>query len=267
MSKRAEGKAGSGSQKRKGTAKAKESRKAKGKAKAKGGRTGATHKAREQAAGLVDPSVGVVAKDPLRVQILAIAIQQPISPSEFAKESDCPLGTASYHFKVLREHGFLELVEEVKVRGTLKHMHRATKSGFISDRDWGEVAQALRPGVAGAILQDFNGRVTQAMEAGTFYARDDACMFWVPITLDENTWSKFIEMLAWAIKEAKEFEVETVKLRANGEADGCIPVTFAIAGFESPTAEEVKAKAKRKRKPAKGKGKGEGKGKPGSGKA
>lgn len=216
---------------------------------------GPTHKAREQAAGIVEPSVSIVVKDPLRVQILAIAIQRPISPSEFARETKCPLSTSSYHFRVLRDYGFLELVEKVAVRGSTKHMYRATKSGYISDTDWGQVSQALRPGVAGAALNDFNVRVTQALEWGTFYARDDSYLLWAPIVLDEVAWSEFVGVMAWAYHEVQQLEIASVERRAQGEDNGCIPATFAIAGFESPTAQEIKAKTKRKRKGAKRAGK------------
>lgn len=215
--------------------------------------TGVTHKAREEAAGIIDPNLSVVVKDPLRVQILAVAMQRPISPSEFAHESGCSLGAAAYHFRTLVKHGFLELVELIPVRGSTKHMYRATKSGYISDHEWGKVEQALRPGIAGAILQDFNNLVTQAMEAGTFSARDDTCMYWESLVLDEVSWPKFVAMLAWAVSEAKECEVETVQRRASGESHETIPVTFAIAGFESPAESESKAKAKRKRSPSKAK--------------
>jgi DNA-binding transcriptional ArsR family regulator len=219
--------------------------------KARSSQKGATRMAREKAAGIVEPSLSIVVKDPLRVQILALAIQRPISPSEFADESGCPLSVVSYHFRVLRDKGFLELVEKVPVRGSTKHMYRATKSGFISDTEWGQVSQALRPGIAGAVLQDFNSRVTQAMEAGTLYSRDDTCMYWIPLSLDEMAWSKFVEMMAWAIKEAKEYEVETTDRRANGEKAASFPVTFAIAGFESPKSKKTKGQEKL----VKGKGK------------
>lgn len=222
-------------------------------------RRGATHKARQKAqTGMVDPSLHIVVKDPLRLRILALAIQRPISPSEFAKEASCPLATSSYNFRLLCKHGFLEIAELVQVRGATKHMYRATKNAFLSDQDWGEVAEALRPGVAGVILQDFNTRVVQAMEAGTFYSRDDACMLWMPLVLDEAAWAKLVEMLAWAIDEAKEFEVEAVNRRAKGKTKPCIPVTFAIAGFESPSVKNLKAKRNRKSRGGrrkKGKGK------------
>lgn len=246
-------KAGGTSKGGKGKSAAKGSRKGKGKGKSKtkpkDRLTRAARKAKDKGAALVNPNVGVVAKDPMRVQILAIAIQRPISPSEFAKEMGYKLGVVSYNFKVLREHGFLEVIDEVKVRGAVRHMHIATKSGFISDSDWGDVADVLRPGVAGAILQDFNGRVSQAIETRTLFERDDACLFWAPRDLDEIAWLEHVKMVAWCIEESKRHEVETVERRANGEDGGknfC--VTFAIAGFPSPTAAQVKAHAKRKQK-------------------
>jgi hypothetical protein len=223
-------------------------------------RGAALRTARKSAAGLIDPDLAVVIKDPLRVQILAIAIQRPLSPSEFAREAGCSVSASAYHFKSLREHGFIELVDSVPVRGAVKHVYRATKSGFISNNDWGQVAQAFRPGVAGAILQDFNSRVTQAMETETLYARDDACLYWAPLQLDETGWRRLTEMIAWAIEEAKEYEVETVARRERGEGEGCFPVTFAIAGFESP--KERALKRSRKRKPAKSPSRGKGRSKP-----
>lgn len=197
-------------------------------------------KPRQEMAGMIDPELAVVIKDPLRVQILAIAIRRLISPKEFSKESGCSVGSASYHFRVLREKGFLELVKKVQVRGATKHMYRATRSGFISDNDWGQVTQAVRPRIASAIVQDFNARVDQAMDTGTLFSHDDACLYWVPVDLDEISWPKFVELIAWCIDKVEELTVETVQRRAEQKAKGSIPATFAIAGFESPTDRAVK---------------------------
>jgi DNA-binding transcriptional ArsR family regulator len=225
-------------------------RKAKGKAKRQSQKR-STDKARRRAQGLIAPNVGIVAKDPLRVQILSIAISHAIAPSDFAREAEIPLNIASYHFKVLREVGFLEIVREERVRGsTVKKYHKATKSGFISDADWGEVKDALRPGVAGAILQDFNGRVSASIDTRVLFTRDDACLFWAPRCLDDKAWVEHVKMIAWCIEESERLEVETVERRANGESTdaGCMHATFAIAGFPSPSVEEVR-KAEREAKP------------------
>jgi hypothetical protein len=207
-----------------------------------------TAEARARAEGLVDPSISIVTKDPLRVQIVALAVQRPIAPSDFAREAGIALNVASYHFKILRDHGFLEIIKEVPVRGATKHLHIATKRAFISDADWGQVEQALRPGVAGQILQDFNGRVGQAMETGTLYTRDEACLYWAPGDLDEIAWEEFVETILWAIEESKRLNVETVRRRSKGESQDSFPVTFAIAGFPSPTRGQIRAAKKTERK-------------------
>ncbi len=210
------------------------------KSKPKASQRGATKRARERARVLVDPKLSILTKDPLRIQIVAIATQRPISPSEFAREAEIPLNVASYQFKVLRENGFLEIVDLVAVRGSTKHMHVATKKAFISDAEWGEVSEALKPGVAGAILQDFNGRVSEAMETRTLYERDDACLYWAPRCLDMIAWLELIGVISWAIAESQRLEEDTIKRRAGGESEDAFPSTFAVAAFVSPTTEQVK---------------------------
>lgn len=75
----------------------------------------------------IDPDLAMVIKHPLRAQIVALAHQRLISPSEFAEGTGISLSAASGHFKALSKVDFLELVEEVKVRRAVKHMYRATK--------------------------------------------------------------------------------------------------------------------------------------------
>lgn len=224
-------------------------RKAKGKPQSS---RGATQKARERAAGFVpNPHVAVIASDPLKAQIVAVAIQRLYSPSEFAREAGVALNVASYAFKVLKEKGIIELVDTVKVRGsTLKHMYRATESALIDEADWGALAAALRPIFAGTILQDFSGRVTQAIETGHLFSRDDFCLYWAPACFDEIAWLEQVEIINWCIEEFERLKADTVNRRASGDGAGSFHTTFAIASFPSPTHEEfTKHKAKRKGKP------------------
>lgn len=229
-----------------------------------------TAEARERATGLVDPDISVVTKDPLRVQIVSLATQRPIAPSDFRREAGIPLNVASYHFKVLREHGFLEIIEELKVRGSTKHMHVATKRAFLSDADWGALEESLRPGVAGQALQDFNVRVAQAMETGTFYSRENVRFYWTPGDFDEISWPEFVKIMEWACQEVEGLNDDTVKRRASGESQHSFPATFAIAGFPSPTTSQIRDKEREKKGPKRKASKAKSKraaGKAGAGKA
>src|SRR5512146_2405549 len=245
MSKRAEGE-GKGRSGQKGGRKAK----AKGKAKPKPRPPRSTaQEARERSPGAIDPNVGIIAKDPLRAEIVAVAIQRLYSPSEFARDADISIGTASYHFKVLKDHRIIELVHTVKVRGTLKHMYKANEAAFIGDKDWGELTPVLRPGVIGATIGNFNDRLAQADVTGKLYEREDVRIYWAPREYDEKAWSEYAEILAWCIEESERLACDTMNRRAKGEGDGTFKTTVGLFLFPSPTHAEVKAH-ERKRKAA-----------------
>lgn len=206
------------------------------------GRGTAVAKARLAAQGLIQPNIHIVTRDPLRVQILSTAMVRAVGATEFADEVEIPYSTANYHFRVLREAGFLELVEEVSVKGAARRkLYRATRNGFISDAEWGDVEDVLRPGVAGAILQDFNGRTSEAIETGKMFSREDATLYWIPRLLDEQAYEELMRAVHWIINFQNELQEETIQRRASGESTDadCITGTFAVAAFPSPTPDEV----------------------------
>lgn len=216
--------------------------KAKPKEPAKHQRGTAVAKARLAAQGLIQPNIHIVTRDPLRVQILSTAMVRAIGSTEFAHEVEIPYSTANYHFRVLRESGFLELVEQVSVKGAAKRkLYRATRNGFISDAEWGNVEDALRPGVAGAILQDFNGRTSEAIETGKMFTREDATLYWIPRMLDGKAYEELMEAVRWIIDFQNQLQEETIQRRAKGESadEDCITGTFAVAAYPSPTPDEV----------------------------
>jgi ribosomal protein S25 len=236
-------------------------RKAKAGSKPKPKRRGLSYKgtakrARERAPEAMDPKVAIIAKDPLRAEILAIGIQRPISPSEFSREKGISLGVASYAFRVLEEHRIIELVDLVQVRGATKHVYRANEAAFIGDKDWGALAPVLRPGVIGATFGNFNGRVAEAEETGKLYEREDVRIYWAPRDYDETAWKDHAEILAWCIEESERLEADTVARRASGESDGAFKATVGLFLFPSPTHSEVKAHEREMRKKEREAGKG-----------
>jgi DNA-binding transcriptional ArsR family regulator len=64
---------------------------------------------------------------PLRLEYLrALAGRRELSPSEFARESDEPLGNVSYHVKALFEADVLEVSSMVPRRGAMEHRYSFT---------------------------------------------------------------------------------------------------------------------------------------------
>lgn len=256
----------SGSRGSKGKGGAKGSGKGKPKQKPPSSR-GMTNAARERAARLIPtPNFAIVAGDPLKAQIVAVALHRLYSPSDFAREAGVKLNVASYHFKILREKGILELVKEEKVKGaTVKHLYRATQAAIVNDADWGDLAKALAPIFAGTILKDFSVRVTQAIETGHLHSRDDFALYWTPADLDEIAWKEQVELDNWFIEESKRLVVDTANRRANGEGEGGFHATVSIAVFPSPTQSEL-MKHRAKENKGKGRKKAKAKGKTAKGK-
>jgi DNA-binding transcriptional ArsR family regulator len=68
---------------------------------------------------------------PLRVQILAAAESEVVSPSDLAVALREPLGVVAYHFRVLHTAGLLELVATERRRGSVQSFYRATGRGWM----------------------------------------------------------------------------------------------------------------------------------------
>jgi len=104
---------------------------------------------------------------------------------------------------------------------------------IFSDRDWLIMPDEARQIVASTILRDLIGRVTQALQAGTFTVRDDVHITWRPVTLDEQGWSEVVTILAEAFERISTAEVGAIeRMRKSGD-DGLV-ATVGLLGFESP---------------------------------
>lgn len=191
-------------------------------------------KAEEATADLIDRRLTKAIAHPLRLQILALANQRTISPSEYSEEMGASLSTVAYHFRKLLELGFLELVEEIPKRGSKEHRYRGCRRGLIGDAGWKQLGKATRAGVRIAGFQDLIARCTRAVSAGTFDARQDAIFYWVGGGIDETGWKELVEASRQLIDRVKAIEGASAERAAEG-GEECFPTTFAIAAFESPT--------------------------------
>jgi DNA-binding transcriptional ArsR family regulator len=63
---------------------------------------------------------------PLRAKALPLFADGTVSPIQVARQLDVDVSHLAYHIRVLRELGFIELVETKQRRGALEHFYRAT---------------------------------------------------------------------------------------------------------------------------------------------
>jgi DNA-binding transcriptional ArsR family regulator len=201
--------------------------------------TRVNRKTEAETAVLIDQRLTKAIAHPLRLQILSLANQRTISPSEYSEEMGAPLSTVAYHFRKLLELGFLDLVEEIPKRGSKEHRYRGCRRGMVSEANWKGLGRAAQAGMRIAGFQDLIARCTQAVNAGTFDSRDEAIFHWVGGYMDETGWEEFVEASRQLIDRVKAIEEASAE-RAGEGAGECFPTTFAVAAFESPPAERRK---------------------------
>jgi DNA-binding transcriptional ArsR family regulator len=66
---------------------------------------------------------------PLRAAILERLARGVATPGELAAQLGAPLGVVSYHVRMLRDYGMVELVRTEPKRGALQHFYRAIVRG------------------------------------------------------------------------------------------------------------------------------------------
>jgi DNA-binding transcriptional ArsR family regulator len=91
---------------------------------------------------------------PLRLEILR-SLGERASPTDLSRRLGQPLGTVSYHVRVLADQGLLRLVEQAPRRGAIEHYYAAAP---------GLVAEMLQPSL------DEKGR--EELEAAMVAFRD-----------------------------------------------------------------------------------------------
>jgi DNA-binding transcriptional ArsR family regulator len=198
----------------------------------------------------------------LRAEILGILNERMASPNELAKELEEGLSQVSYHVKVLKDYECITLVKTEPRRGAVEHYYRATSSAFLTDRDWHELPDSVRPGLSADLLELILGDAVRALEEGTFDARKDRHMSRTPLLLDEEGWEEVGGILEQALKGVVQAQKKaSTRLSRSGEEG--FNAAVAILGFELPEppskrkkASKGKAKAKVKAgRKAKGKAK------------
>lgn len=182
---------------------------------------------------ILDPRLAKALANSLRVEILAVLSHRQISPVGYVREYGGKLPSVAYHFKVLESYGCIELAETVKRRGALEHIYRCSKRPLLGDGEWNLLPLSVRGGISGAILHTLVERARRSIEEGTFDSRPDRHFTWTPLALDGKGWREMTSLFASILTRIEKIEAKAGgRMSKSGEAP--IPVTVALAGFESP---------------------------------
>lgn len=174
---------------------------------------------------------------PLRVAILGEFSKlggKLMSASDYAHRHDLPVPLVSHHFRALEKQGFIEEVEQKKVRGAVEYLYRLKRKYIFEGDDWVRLPLPYRLEVSDRTMRNFFEAVSEAVVAGTFEDRpNERVLGWDRITLDEEGWRKIAVFFREGMDVAAEAAEESAeRLAQSGEEP--IPATWGLLFFESP---------------------------------
>jgi DNA-binding transcriptional ArsR family regulator len=197
--------------------------------------------------GLVDQRLLKALGHPLRTRILSVLNEKRSSPKALGEELSAPVHQTSYHVKVLREMGFIELVDRQQRRGAVEHFYRGVHRALIPADAWAQLPANIQQNIAADTFRMIITDANDALEANAYSTRPDSHVSHTPMVLDQVGWEAFVQLLADTLDGAFEIQAEAAARLAQGKSESeTISVTMALAGFQSTRQEAAKpAVAKR----------------------
>lgn len=183
-------------------------------------------------------------KHPLRARIVEIANEREISPIQFVNEGLEPEGirfkshenavsNVSHHFRELEKAGCIRVIDTRQRRGATEHIYRGSAALFFSDLEFEDMPLGQREGLTRVSLQSLVARADSAIRAGTFDARTDRHLTWIPLTLDGLGWEELTTDMAALFERVQRIQDAARERIASSDCE-IIPATCAMLGFESP---------------------------------
>lgn len=183
----------------------------------------------------------------LRVEILTILNERMASPNELSKELNEGLSQVSYHVKVLKDYKTIKQVKTEPRRGAVEHYYRATSRAFLSDRDWHELPDSVRPGLSADLFELIVNDAATAIESETFDERIDRHMSWTPLVIDEKGWRDLTKLMNGTLDRVLKIQADS-SARLAKSGDEPITATAAMLGYESDADKRSHARAGKKAK-------------------
>ncbi|HEY1854429.1 MAG TPA: hypothetical protein VGG40_07560 [Solirubrobacterales bacterium] len=180
---------------------------------------------------------------PWRIRILDVLAERNMSVAGFVDEGLIPeltlmdrhlaISKLAYHFRVLRQAGALEVVEQNPRRGSTELVCRATARAHFSDDEWARLPQRDRSALSRFVLHELIARAESAVQHDTFDSRPDRHLSWLAVEIDERGWSEIAALLNGVLETVTAIHRES-KERLDASGEQPIRATWGQLHFESP---------------------------------
>lgn len=167
----------------------------------------------------VDAALLKALNSPLRMRMLHHLNERVSSPKELATEFGVSVELASYHCRVLRDAGCIELVETTRTRGATAHHYRALRRAMIETAEWSAMTVAERRPITQAVLEGAFTHAFEALHAGTLDDRPERHISWTDLQLDARGWAEVNTLIDETWEKATRLQAESAaRLAKSGEA-------------------------------------------------
>ncbi len=182
----------------------------------------------------IDPRLVDLASDSVRRDALAVLNERTADAAELAGWLGVDVATMSGHLEKMRAQGLVEVVGERRGGdGEEPPRYRALVRALWSNEDWATLSTEERRQLSNWIVRMIVGDADEALEAGTFGARDDSHASRTVSVVDERGWRELTRIFSEALDASFAVQAESAeRLAASGE-DG-IRVMSAMLCFEMP---------------------------------
>lgn len=158
-----------------------------------------------------------------------------MSPNEVATELEERLGTVSYHMRILRDAGWIELVRTEPRRGALEHFYRPVVRAKLDDEQWARLPVSVRRRLASMTVGQILRSAAEAAPEGGFDL-PGAYVVRVPLELDDQAWQELSQVLNGVLETVAEIQ-ERSNERRTSRAPGAVEGSqLAILHFTGPVA-------------------------------
>jgi DNA-binding transcriptional ArsR family regulator len=137
------------------------------------------------------------------------------SPKELAQALGEPVGNISYHVRILRELGCVELVRTEPRRGALAHFYRATVRPWLDDEQWAGLPADFRRVALSRTLSEIVERASTASREGGFDG-PEAQVSRVMLTVDPEGLTEITALLDETLEAVRRIAAESARGRAKG---------------------------------------------------
>ena len=195
----------------------------------------------------VDVGVVKAIGHPLRMQLLARLNERVASPVELARELDESVQLVSYHVRILRDLGFVELVSTTPRRGAIEHHYRAVRRQYFSDQDYASLPANARAAITGTALESLFTHAASAHEAGVFDDDPENHVSTSDFILDKEAYDELSGMMKDLLERAMDLQAQSAKRIQGGEDE--VRARLSMMLYVSPANAAPATRSGRKQSP------------------